>query len=269
MSIDPRNNEAAEKFAKLLDIMDTLRGENGCPWDLEQDHQTLMPYLIEEAYEAIETIEENSDPKRLAEELGDVMLQIVFHSRIGKEKDEFSASDVLDSINAKMIRRHPHIFGDVKVSNSDEVLKNWEEIKLKEKGCAPRKSLMDGIPHRLPALLYARRLQERAGEVGFDWEKIDDVMDKFEEEAEEMREAMKANDKEKVSEELGDLLFALVNVARWLEINPEEALRATSKKFIRRFRKIENTAESSGKMISDLSLDEMEEIWQASKKDEK
>jgi tetrapyrrole methylase family protein/MazG family protein len=269
MKQDPENIKASEKFVKLLDIMDTLRGENGCPWDLEQDHQTLMPYLIEEAYEAVETIEENSSPKRLAEELGDVMLQIVFHSRIGKENGEFTASDVLDSINAKMIRRHPHIFGNVKVSNSEEVLRNWEEIKLQEKGCAPRKSLMDGIPHRLPALLYARRLQERAGEVGFDWESIDGVIDKFEEEAEEMREAIKANEKDKVMEELGDLLFALVNVARWLEINPEEALRATAKKFIRRFQHIEKTADTNGKKMSDMSLDEMEEIWQESKKTEK
>lgn len=261
------NTRIAQKFVALLDIMDRLRGENGCPWDKLQDHKSLMPYLIEETYEAIEAIEEN-DSRKIAEELGDIMLQIVFHSRLGKETGEFTAEDVLEFINSKMIRRHPHIFGDVKVENAGDVVRNWEEIKLKEKSCHPRESLMDGIPRTLPALLYARRLQERAAEVGFDWQGIEGVLDKFEEEAEELRAAIKSGDKQKITDEFGDLLFALVNVGRWLGINPEEALRLTSKKFIRRFRNIEKTAEQNGKNLSDMNLDEMEEIWQDSKRDE-
>jgi len=261
------NSEYAKKFEKLLDIMDTLRGKNGCPWDLEQDHQTLMPYLLEETYEALEAIEDKKPPK-IAEELGDIMLQIVFHSRVAKESNDFTIGDVLDSINSKMIRRHPHIFGDVKVNSSEEVVKNWEEIKLREKSHTPRKSLMDGIPRDLPALLHARRLQERASEVGFDWPDINGVMEKCLEEAKELREAIKQDDREKMTDELGDLLFALVNVGRWYGINPEEALRKTGKKFIRRFRHIERTARKSKRNLSDMTIWEMEEIWQSSKKDE-
>lgn len=268
MKPESTNNKYAKKFVRLLDIMDILRGENGCPWDKEQDHKSLLPYLIEETYEVVETIEEEN-PKKTAEELGDLLLQIVFHSRLGKEDGEYSIGDVLDSINKKMIRRHPHIFGDVKVNSSKDVLKNWEEIKMKEKSVTPRKSLLDGIPGKLPALLQAKRLQERASQVGFDWEDIYGVIDKFEEEAEELRDAIKSGDRDKMTDELGDLLFALVNVGRWLGINPEEALRRTGKKFIRRFQRIEKTAKENGKKLQDMGLYEMEEIWQNSKKDEK
>lgn len=268
-NIDHENNgentQSACKFAKLLNIMDILRGAEGCPWDKEQNHKTLMPYLIEEAYEVIEALEENN-PQRIAEELGDLTLQIVFHSRIGKEEKTFSANDVLESINDKMIRRHPHIFGNTKVSTADEVLKNWEEIKLQEKGCKKRTSLMDGIPRSLPALLYSRRLQERAAESGFDWDNIEGVLEKCDEETQELKHAIKLKDHNKIEEELGDLLFAWVNAARWFNINPEQALRKTGDKFIRRFKYIEKQAEEKGLKLSQMTLDEMEEIWQDSKK---
>ncbi len=263
-----KNEKYAEKFVKLLDIMDQLRGENGCPWDLEQDHKTLLPYIVEETYETVEAIEDEC-PRKLSEELGDVMLQIVFHSRIGKETGTFDVGDVLDSINEKMIRRHPHIFGDAKVNSSKEVLQNWEEIKLKEKGHTKRESLMDGVPRDLPALLKARRLQERAAQVGFDWPEIGGVIDKIEEEIGELRGALKTKNRDKIMDELGDLLFALVNVGRWLEINPEEALRHTSKKFIRRFKFIENFAKENNMDLNEMDVWDMEEIWQASKKEEK
>ena len=262
------NEKYAEKFVKLLDIMDRLRGENGCPWDLEQDHKTLLPYIVEETYETVEAIEDEC-PHKLSEELGDVMLQIVFHSRIGKETGTFDVGDVLDSINEKMIRRHPHIFGDTKVNSSKEVLQNWEEIKLKEKSHTKRESLMDGVPRDLPALLKARRLQERAAQVGFDWPEIDGVIDKIEEEIGELRGALRTKDRDKIMDELGDLLFALVNVGRWLSINPEEALRHTSKKFIRRFKYIENFAKENKMDLNKMDVWDMEEIWKDAKKEEK
>jgi tetrapyrrole methylase family protein / MazG family protein len=256
-----------EKFKRLVEIMATLRGDKGCPWDKQQDHRTLMPYVIEEAYEVIEAIEEEKSDK-IAEELGDLLLQIVFQAQVAKDNGEFTIAEVLDHINDKLIRRHPHIFGDVKADTPDQVLKNWEEIKLKEKGATMRKSLLDGIPSTLPALLYARRLQERAAGVGFDWESVDGVLEKAEEEIQEMREAIKTGDKEKITDELGDLLFVLVNVGRWLEINPEESLRKTSKKFIRRFSHIEQKAKLIGKDLSEMDLYEMEDIWQSSKENE-
>jgi tetrapyrrole methylase family protein / MazG family protein len=260
-------NNFTEKFKELVEIMDTLRAEGGCPWDREQDHKSLVPYLIEEAYEVIESIEEGS-PEKLREELGDLLLQIVFHSRIAKESGQFEIGGVLDSINEKLIRRHPHIFGDAIAETSEQVLKNWEEIKLREKGGRKRESLMDGIPIDMPALLYARRLQERAAQVGFDWESVGGVIEKLREEIEELGEATKKADREMVMDELGDLFFALVNVGRWMDINPEEALRQTSKKFVRRFKHIEKTAKTQGRALSEMSLDEMEAIWQGAKLEE-
>jgi tetrapyrrole methylase family protein / MazG family protein len=265
INIEKAENETyLDKFERLVKIMAVLRGEKGCPWDKQQDHRTLMPYVIEEAYEVIEAIEENK-PNRIAEELGDLMLQIVFQAQVAKDNGEFTISNVLDHINDKLIRRHPHIFGDVEATTPGEVIKNWEEIKLKEKGATLRKSLLDGIPAALPALLYARRLQERASGVGFDWESIDGVLEKAEEEIEELREAIQTGDKDKITDELGDLLFVLVNVGRWLEVNPEEALRKTSKKFIRRFSHIEQKAKMMGKDLSEMNIYEMEDIWQSSK----
>ncbi|MFP4497248.1 MAG: nucleoside triphosphate pyrophosphohydrolase [Vulcanimicrobiota bacterium] len=257
-----------EKFIELVEIMARLRGEQGCPWDKKQNHRSLMPYLIEETYEVLESIEDEK-PGELAEELGDLMLQIVFHSEIGRQADEFNICDVLDSINQKLIRRHPHIFGNVEVENAEDVVRNWEEIKLREKNRKPRKSLMDGIPQGMPALLYGRRLQERAAGVGFDWPDINGVLEKVEEEIAELREAFENDRKEEITDELGDLLFALVNIGRWKKVNPEEALRKTCKKFERRFKVIEEEAEKRGVSLSDMDLYEMEDIWQKSKKLEK
>ncbi len=253
-----------DQFQRLLDIMARLRGDEGCPWDMEQDHRSLQPYLIEEAFEVIETIEEGN-PQRLCEELGDLLLQIVFHSRIAQEKGDFDIEDVCRAISNKLIRRHPHIFGNVTVSDSREVLKNWEEIKMQEKAGKPRRSLLEGIPKSMPALLYARRLQERAAQVGFDWPDVDGVLDKVAEEIEELREALNEGDKEHASREMGDLLFALVNISRWINANPEEALRNTAGKFIRRFGHIEDEARNRQQKLSEMSLDQMEEIWQDSK----
>lgn len=262
---EEKKETAGDKFQKLLDIMDTLRGEGGCPWDLEQDHRSLTPYLIEEAFEVAEAIE-GGTPAMLCEELGDLLLQIVFHARISKESSEFDSGDVIDSICRKLIRRHPHIFGTVKVNGSGDVLRNWEQIKMKEKKDSPRKSLLDGIPCSMPSLLLARRLQERAAQVGFDWPDVEGVLDKTREEIGELGEALAGKDPEKIKDELGDLLFALVNVARWAGVNPEEALRHTSRKFTGRFHCIEESARKQGRSLPDMGLDEMEEIWQESKK---
>jgi len=256
--------QISKKFLTLVEIMERLRGKNGCPWDIEQDHKSLMPYLIEEAYEVLESIEENN-PVKMCEELGDLMLQIVFHAQIAKEAGEFSMTGVLDSINEKLVRRHPHIFSDVTVETPEQVKKNWEEIKLKEKGGARRKSLMSGIPKAMPSMLYARRLQERAAGVGFDWPAIDGVFDKLHEEILELKEVAHTKDREKITDEMGDLLFGLVNIARWLDVNPEEALRRTSAKFVKRFAFIEEHARRAGIDISGMSLDEMENIWQDAK----
>lgn len=255
----------AGKFIKLVEIMDRLRGEKGCPWDKEQNYKTLTPYIIEEAYEVVEAIEEGNF-RKLSEELGDLMLQIIFQSRIAMENGEFTIEDVLDSINRKLIRRHPHIFGDVQVETAQQVANNWEEIKLREKNDEPRESLMDGIPEGMPALLFARRLQERAAQVGFDWENVEQVIDKAEEEIGEIREAIRVKDREKIKDELGDLFFVLVNISRWMNINPEETLRHTSKKFIKRFKHIEETAKKLGRNLSEMGLYEMEEIWQRAKR---
>jgi tetrapyrrole methylase family protein/MazG family protein len=263
--LNKNENEAyTDKFKRLVEIMATLRGDKGCPWDKEQNHKTLMPYVIEEAYEVIDAIEEG-EPKKLAEELGDLTLQVVFQAQVAEEAGEFTISDVLDSINDKLIRRHPHIFGDVTAETAQQVVKNWEEIKLKEKGTTLRTSLLDGIPGGLPALLYARRLQERAAGVGFDWENIDGVMEKLEEEVQELHQAIRSKEIDKIEDELGDLLFVLVNVGRWMNINPEEALRRTSKKFVKRFKHIEETAKKQEKNLSDMDLYEMEDIWQNAK----
>ncbi len=255
-------NDYLRQFKRLVDIMEKLREK--CPWDKQQTHKSLIPYIIEEAYEVVEAIEEEKDD-RLCEELGDLLLQIVFQSQIASERGAFDIGDVAEGISDKLIRRHPHVFGSERAETSEDVKKRWEEIKLKEKGSS-RKSLMDGIPKGMPALLQARRIQERAAEVGFDWEDIYGVLDKVEEEVGELREAIKKENKEKIMDELGDLLFVLVNIGRWMNINPEEALRGTSYKFIERFKYIEKVSQDMGVPLKDMDLYEMEEIWQRSKK---
>ncbi len=244
------------EFERLLKIVKTLRGPSGCEWDRAQTSNSLTPYFMEEAYETIEAIHEG-DEKKLKEELGDLLLHIVFQADIAADNGTFTLTDSLKNINDKLERRHPHVFGNVSVKDIREIGQNWEEIKLKE----GRKSLMEGLPKTLPALLLARRIQERAAQVGFDWDKIDAVWDKVHEELEELKSALKFSDKKSISLEFGDLLFSLVNLSRFLKINPEEALSLTSKKFVDRFRYIEKKLSAKNKRLKDATLEEMDQLW--------
>jgi len=254
-----------EKFQKLLDIMARLREPGGCPWDREQTSDSLKPFLVEETYEVLEAIEEG-DAEMIKEELGDLMLQIVFHARIAEEEGAFDIGGVLDAINDKMLRRHPHVFGTEDLKTPEEVLANWEEIKMKEKGsAADRRSLLDGVPKQMPALTRAHRLQERAARVGFDWDRIEDVSAKLDEEVAEFRDTLVEGDRERMEDELGDVFFSLVNIARFVGVNPEDALRKTISKFIRRFRFVEEESAREGRSLSDMTLDEMDALWERSK----
>ena len=256
---------AAEKFAELVDIMARLRGENGCPWDREQTSESIKPYLVEETYEVLEAIDEQ-DPVKLKEELGDLMLQIVFHAQMAEEAGAFSIGGVLAAINDKLVRRHPHVFGDVKAETAHEVLVNWEQIKQTERRQATgQASLLDGVPREMPALLRAHRLQEKASRVGFDWKEAQEVFRKVEEELGELRAAMQGQAADRVEAELGDLLFALVNLSRFLAVNPEEALRKTIARFIARFRYIEEELARRGRSLKQASLEEMDALWTEAK----
>jgi tetrapyrrole methylase family protein/MazG family protein len=250
------------EFERLKEIMKQLRAR--CPWDKKQTHASLRPYLIEEAYETLEAID-SEDPDELREELGDLLLQIVFHATLAEENGQFTMDDVVRGINEKMVSRHPHVFGETEFETAEEVVGQWEERK-KEEGKL-RDSILEGIPESMPALLRAQRLQSRAAKVGFDWEHVKDVLDKVEEEFSEFREALHDRDESKVEDELGDILFALVNVSRFTGINAENALRRTIAKFIKRFRHIEMKAAEDGRELRDMSLDEMEQHWQESKKE--
>jgi tetrapyrrole methylase family protein/MazG family protein len=249
-------------FKRLVSIMENLRSSHGCPWDREQTMESLKTYLIEEVYEIMEAIEEN-DPEALREELGDLLFHILFLSRIAEEQGAFDIWDVIDRISKKMVTRHPHVFGEKKVSSSSEVEVNWSDLKEKEK--SNRRSILDGIPKHLPALLRAHRITERAGRVGFDWEKTDDIFEKLDEEIGELNQALSQGHRQKIEDELGDVVFVLVNVARLVGINPEEALRKTTDKFIRRFHYIEETLERSKKSLKEASLEEMDRLWEQSK----
>ena len=258
-----------DKFTEFVKIVKRLRKE--CPWDREQTNDSIKAATIEEAYEVVEAIEKNNYDD-LKGELGDLLLHVVFHTIIASESNGFTIDDVIDSIQSKLIRRHPHVFGDVKVSGANEVKKNWEEIKLDE----GRNSVLDGVPEMLPALQRAHRLQEKASKVGFDWEKKEDVWKKVIEEIEEMHQIeekrLKLKDKSvedlynKLEDEVGDVFFALVNYARFLDINPENALRRTNSKFIRRFSYVEDKIKAMGKKLSDSNLKEMDFYWEESKK---
>lgn len=250
-------------FDELVRIMKTLRSPSGCPWDLKQTHSSLVPYLLEETYEVIEAIEDNQADK-MAEELGDLLLQIVFHAQIASENDRFDIEDVSDSISKKLIHRHPHIFKDKQDLSPEEVTQNWEQLKLAEKK-GERKSALDGIPKVLPAILKAFRLQQKASRFGFDWEKPDQVYEKIEEEMGELSEALQQTDQEKIQEEIGDLLFSVVNLARFLEIDPEGALARTNKKFMDRFLYVEKKLAEQGRSLSDSDLAEMDALWNESK----
>jgi MazG family protein len=248
-----------DKFQDLLDIMYKLRKE--CPWDKEQTHDSIKANTLEEAYEVVEAIDEKNYDE-LKGELGDLLLHIVFHSVIAEENKTFKISDVIESINSKLIRRHPHVFGDVKVNGNDDITRNWETIKLEE----GRKSVLEGVPKNLSGLHRAYRLQEKASKVGFDWEKKEDVWKKVVEEIEELHGSEKSGDKDKLEEELGDLFFALINYSRFLKINPEDAIRKTNEKFVKRFSYIEEKLKEEGKDIVESSLEEMDKYWEESKK---
>jgi len=254
-----------DKFQKLVDIMATLREPGGCPWDREQTRDSLKPFLIEETYEVLEAIDEGK-PELIREELGDLLLQVVFQARIAEEEGGFDIGGVLDAINDKMIRRHPHVFGNEDLKTPEEVLVNWEEIKMREKGSsAERRSILDGVPSQLPALTRAHRLQERAARVGFDWDKVEDVSAKLDEEVGEFKRTLAGGDGKEMEDELGDVFFALVNIARFVGVNPEDALRKTISKFIHRFRFIEEESSKAGRSLSEMTLEEMDALWQRAK----
>ena len=249
-------------FQELLKIMEVLRSEKGCPWDKEQTRESLKPFIVEEAYELIEAIDE-SDPEKIKEELGDLLFQIVFQCQVAKENNEFKVSDVIEKISKKMIARHPHVFGKADYKTADEVLLHWEEHKKLEGKM--RESILEGIPKTLPSLLRAHRLQKRAAGVGFDWEKVEDVLKKLDEELKEFKEALKTKRQDEIEDELGDIFFMLVNISRFIGVNPEDALRKTISKFIHRFRYIEMNAAEQGKKLSDMTLNEMDSLWNESK----
>jgi tetrapyrrole methylase family protein/MazG family protein len=248
-------------ISALVDVMKRLRGKGGCPWDREQNHESLKPYLIEEAYEVLDAIDKNND-KALREELGDLLLQIVFHAQIAAEENRFTIEDVAAAIVEKLRRRHPHVFGEITVKDSDEVLRNWEEIKKGE----GKESVLSGVPGGLPALLRARRVQEKAKRVGFDWDSIDGVMAKVNEEMRELKEASESGDRVRVDEEFGDLLFSLVNFSRFLRVDAEDSLRKTIDKFSSRFQRMERLAREKGKSsLESCTLEEMDRLWEEAK----
>jgi tetrapyrrole methylase family protein / MazG family protein len=251
-------------FKKLTEIVDTLMGENGCPWDKVQTRESLKTYLVEETYETLEALD-NNNPEEIKEELGDLLYQVLFHAKISENKNEFNITDVVESISHKMVHRHPHVFKEENLETSEEVVTQWEEIKSKEKGKANRESVLDGIPPHLPGLLRAQKLQKKAAKQGFDWDKIDDVFDKLDEEIAEFKEAVLSGKETNMTAELGDIIFVLVNIAKFKKIDAEEALRATNNKFIKRFQYIEAEVTKRGKTLKETSLEELEKYWQEAK----
>jgi len=249
-------------FQQLVDIMARLRSPGGCPWDKEQTHDSLKPYLVEEAYEVLETLDMH-DFNGLREELGDLLLQVVFHARLAEEKTRFSIIDVLTTINQKLVRRHPHVFGQMEINTAEEQRIHWEHLKKKE----GKESILEGVPRSLPALLRAHRIQQKASTVGFDWENGEQVWQKVKEEIGELTTAIESKSQESIEEEFGDLLFALVNLSRFIKVNPEGALRQAVEKFINRFKKVEKTMEALGKDLKDASLEEMDAVWNRIKKE--
>ncbi len=252
-----------DNLQKLLDIMERLRAEDGCPWDREQTKETLTPYLVEETYEVIEAIEEGN-PEKIKEELGDLLFQIVFHCQIAKERGEFSIEDVVDAIGRKMIGRHPHVFGNANYETAEQVVKQWEERK-REEG-KNRESILEGVPKELPSLLRAHRIQSRAARVGFDWNNVGGVMEKLDEELSEFRDALEQKDRAAIEDELGDIFFSLVNISRFVGVNPEDALRKTILKFVSRFRFMEVKAADAGQQLSKMTAEELDKLWEQAKK---
>jgi XTP/dITP diphosphohydrolase len=254
------DNSVASSFEKLVQIMDDLREK--CPWDRKQTIQTLRSMTIEETYELADAIT-NTDWQNIKEELGDLMLHILFYAKIGSEQNQFTLQEVIDGICNKLIVRHPHIYGDVQVNDEEDVKKNWEKIKIKE----GKISVLSGVPASLPAMVKAARIQEKAKQVGFEWETKEDVWKKVEEEIGELQEAIEANDQDNTEAEFGDILFSLVNYARFLRIDAESVLERTNKKFIYRFTRMEQEAKTQGKELHDMTLPEMDAIWNRVKKE--
>ncbi|MGZ5442943.1 MAG: nucleoside triphosphate pyrophosphohydrolase [Thermoanaerobaculia bacterium] len=249
-------------FDDLVKLMARLRGPDGCPWDRKQTLPDLKPYVIEEAYEVVDAIDRNNRAD-LLEEIGDLLLEAVFISEITREEGTFDVYDSITAIHDKLVRRHPHVFGDVEAKDAEQVLVNWERLKQDERK-AENKSLLAGIPQSMPALLKASRLTEKASRVGFDWRRTEDVFDKLDEEIAELREAVASGDPSHVHEEIGDLLFTIANIARKVNVNPEEALQSTNRKFMRRFESMESRVET----FEGMSLEEMDQLWDEAKKDE-
>ena len=264
----PKDLGNKKDFQDLLDIIETLRNPGGCPWDREQTHESLKSALLEECYEVIDAIE-NEDEDALIEELGDVLLQVVFHASIGKEDGYFDIMDVIGGISNKMINRHPHVFGNEKANTSEQVLVNWDEIKKEEKGIKTLTEEMQNIAKSLPATTRAYKVQKKAKKVGFDWDDVNCAMDKVKEELNEIKEVYNCEDKSIIEGEVGDLLFACINVARFLEVDGELALDKTIKKFIKRFSYIENEAIKNNKNLKDMTLEEMDKLWEEAKTSEK
>lgn len=251
-----------EAFSRLRDIVRVLRKE--CPWDKAQTHQSLKSCLLEEAYEVVDAIN-NNDDENLEEELGDILLQVIFHGVLAEEANSFDLLGVINRECEKMIRRHPHVFLKEKIDTIDKVLDKWENVKRKERGNSSHTERLMEVPKALPALLRSYKLQAKAAQAGFDWEEVAAAFLKLEEELLELKVAMSQDDQDAMTEELGDLLFSVVNVARFLKVNPEEALNSTSVKFIRRFSEIERKAEASGKNLEEMSLEEMDKLWEGAK----
>ena len=265
---------AGEWFEKLVSLQAQLRAPDGCPWDREQTHESLRKYLVEETYEVLDAMEAG-DAREFASELGDLLLQVVFHSVLAEEAGRFTIADVIESIHSKMVRRHPHVFGDVKAATSAEVLKNWEQLKAEERAAEGKSerekdgSILAGVSRSLPAALEAYELTRRAAKIGFDWDTVDGIFDKIEEEKREILSAIRArktNGRARIEEEAGDLLFAAVNVARFLDVNPEIALKKANRKFKDRISWMEGAARSEGRRLADLPRGRMEELWDESKK---
>lgn len=269
------NDRAARDFSDLIDIMARLRAPGGCPWDREQSFDSIKPYLLEETYEVMDAIDARDWPN-LAEELGDLLLQVVFFAQMAKEAGHFEVADSVESINSKLIRRHPHVFGDGDAKTSSEVLRRWEEIKTEEKKAKQEKpkGLLEGVSRALPALVEAQQISSKAARAGFDWPSIDDVFAKMREELAELdaaRADASADPQARqgaIASEIGDLLFTIVNIARFLKVDPEQALRGTNARFRRRFGGVESGLAAQGKTTSDATLAEMEALWQAAKKTE-
>ena len=258
----------SKAYRKLIKVMERLRSDRGCPWDREQTRETLKPFLIEETYEVIEAID-NKDPENLKEELGDLFFQVVFHAQIAKEREEFDIEEVLNALTDKMVRRHPHVFGKDKAGTAQQALARWEKLKSREGKNRKRKSVLDGVPKHLPGLLRANQLQGRAARVGFDWPNIKPVWRKIREELKELQESVQENDPESIEAEIGDLLFSLVNLSRFLKIDSEGALRKANERFSERFQFMERKAGKLGRSLSGMSLKKLDQLWKEAKREER